>query len=136
MPIGSLLTAPSASTTNLSVNNKTVIGDRYLTFSIATTTAWTSSTTLLELGPAPFGMTWNSVQCHTSAGTLNVQFEYGSGPTFALPMIAGASTTVGTVTFTSANTPAKGNPMYVVVGTPASSPLSASCTLDATITSL
>ncbi len=131
----SINTFPNASTTAFSINNKTAIADRFLTFSYSTTTAWTGSSTLLELGPAPFGMTWNSVSCHTTAGTLNVQYQYGTGPTLTLPMF-NASTTNGTVTFTSNNTPAKGNSMAVTVGTPASTPTGISCTVNATITSI
>lgn len=122
---------PNASTTALSVNNDTVTGKRYLTFTYATTTAWTGTTTLLQLGVAPIGLTFSSVQCGTDAGTLNLQYQYGTGPTLVLPMILGASSTVGTVNFTSNNTPVSPNIIGVKAGTPASSPTTVTCTVTA-----
>jgi hypothetical protein len=104
---------------------------RFFTLSYSTTTAWTGTTTV-ALGTAPAAVTLKSVQCYTDAGTLNVQWKYGSGPTNVTPLL-NASTTIGTVTFTGSNTPAAGNAFKVDIGTPASSPTSISCTITALV---
>lgn len=104
---------------------------RFLTFTYATTTAWAGTTTLLSLGTAPTGLTLQNVQCYTDVGTLNVQYQYGTGPT--LPAMLNASTTIGTFTWTGNNAPAAGNTIGVKVGTPASSPTQISCTITAVV---
>lgn len=124
------VTIPNASTTALSINGDTTTGKRYLTFTYATSTAWTGTTTLLQLGIAPIGFTFSAAQCATDAGTLNIQYQYGTGPTLVLPMIP-ASTTVGTTNFTSNNTPVSPNVVGVKAGTPASSPTTVTCTVTA-----
>jgi hypothetical protein len=105
---------------------------RFLTFAYSTTTAMTGTTTLL-LGTAPAGLTFTKAQCYTDAGTMNVQFKYGTTPTLVTPMF-NASTTIGTVSFTANNTPAAGNTIKVDIGTPATSPTTISCTATATVT--
>lgn len=105
---------------------------RFLTFSYATTTTMTGTTTL-PLGTAPTGLTFKSAQCYTDAGTMNVQYKYGTGPTLVSSLF-NASTTIGTVTFSGNNTPAAGNALKVDIGTPASTPTSISCTMTATVT--
>lgn len=122
-------TIPYASSTALSVGGDTTDGKRYVTFSYATTTAWTGTTTALQLGPAPVGMTWQSVQCYTDVGTLNVQYLYGPVPT--KPAMLNASTTIGTFSWSTNNTIGSAATTSVTVGTPASSPTSISCTVTA-----
>ncbi len=139
----SLLTAPNASTTNLTANLSQVVGDgsgaslitplRGLSVTYATSTAWTGSSTVLDIGVAPFGMTINTARCHTDAGTLNVQLQYGTGPT--KPAMLFASSTIGQQTLSSSNTPAKGNDIEVQFGTPASSPTTVNCTFSGPQTS-
>ena len=96
-------------------------------FFYATSTAWTGTTTIaLEIG---YGEVWNTAKCKTNAGTLNVQFGYGTAST----TMFNASTTVGTITFTSNNTMTSGNLVKVDLGTPATSPTSIFCTANDTI---
>lgn len=138
-----LQTINSASTTNLTANLTQIIGDgsgsslitplRILSVTYATTTAWAGTTTLLDIGIAPFGMTINTARCHTDAGTLNVQLQYGTGPTKPLMLLA--SSTIGQQTLSANNTPAKGNDIGIVFGTPASSPTQVNCTFSGPQTS-
>jgi hypothetical protein len=140
----SLLTATNASTTNLTVNSTNIEGDgsasdyitptRAISASYATTTTWTGSTTVLDIGIAPFGLTINTARCHTDTGTLNVQLQYGTGPT--KPAMLSASSTIGTQSLASSNTPAKGNDIEIVFGTPASSPTQVNCTFSGPQTSV
>jgi hypothetical protein len=133
-----LLTASNASTTSLTVNLTNVEGDgsgsdyitptRSFSATYATSTTWTGSTSVLDIGIAPFGMTITTARCHTDAGTLNVQLQYGTGPT--KPAMLLASSTIGAQTLSSNNTPAKGNDVEIVFGTPASSPTEANCTFS------
>ena len=126
----------SATTTNLSVNSTNVVGSgsaadyitttHGFTVTYATSTAWTGSTTALFIMTAPFSISLKQAICFTDAGTLNVQFQYGTGPT--LPAMLTASSTNGTQTFTTNTTPAKGNTIQVKFGTPASSPTEVNCT--------
>jgi len=131
-----LLTAPNASTTNISVNSTNVVGDgsasdfisptTAFSVSYSTTTAWTGTTTI-DVGPAPTGITFKTAYCHTNVGSLNVQLEYGTGPTLVLPMLT-ASSTIGTQGITSNNTASQGNDIQLLIGTPATAPTSVSCT--------
>ncbi|WP_131867067.1 MULTISPECIES: hypothetical protein [unclassified Bradyrhizobium] len=100
---------------------------RYLTGLNATTTAWTATSSDNKV-VAPFSGTLKDIQCSVPAGTLNVQVLVNS--TKVLPMF-NASSTVGTVAFTSANTFSRGDVIEFDYGTPASSPLSNSCSLRA-----
>jgi hypothetical protein len=104
---------------------------RFLTVSTATSTAWTGTTTLPEI-PIPTGMTFSSVQCKTNAGTLNVQVSYGQ-PATNLAML-NASTTMGTYTWSTNNTPPAATTTSFAFGTPASSPTQISCTVSALVT--
>lgn len=157
------LTAPNASTTNLTASTyleapvsasaaptvagqvaidstdvQLKIGDgsntvvyspyRYLTGAYATTTSWTGTTTPNKT-TAPFAGTLKIIQCTTNTGTLNVQVLINGTP--VTPMF-NASTTAGTVTFTASNTFNRGDVIEFDYGTPASSPLSNTCTARAT----
>lgn len=104
---------------------------RALTFSYATTTTWAGTTTLPAI-PMPFAMTFNTVQCKTDAGTLNIQVSYGQ-PATNLAMVP-ASTTMGTWTWLTNNTPPAATTTTFALGTPASSPTQISCTINGTVT--
>ena len=116
--------ATSATTTSLSVNGDTVTGKRYLTFSYATTTAWTGTSTL-PVAVIPIAMTVQAMECATNAGTLNVNFYYGPTPTHVT--MYPASTTPGVYTYSSAMATAATT--TVDIGTPASLPTSIQCTM-------
>lgn len=100
---------------------------RYLTGVYATTTSWTGTSTIKVV--APFAGTLKDGSCKTDTGTLNVQILVNST---AVASMFNASTTVGTVTFTGSNTFSKGDIIEYDYGTPASSPLSNTCTARAT----
>jgi hypothetical protein len=112
--------------------SNTAVFDRfkYLANPMATTTAWAGTTTQNQV-VAPFAGTLKDVQCKVPTGTLNVQVFVNS--TKVLPMVLSASSTVGTYTFTSANTFSRGDVIEVDYGTPASSPTQTSCTVRATV---
>jgi hypothetical protein len=138
---GDLLTMVNASTTNGSFSQslfaadasstvRRVTGSRPLSFNLATSTTWTgtsSATTVYGDGGtiyAPFSGIITSLQCGTNAGTLGVLLT-SRGSTVYLS----ASTTANMNTVSLAL--AKGAPLTIVGGTPASSPTTASCTLIA-----
>ncbi|UPJ35846.1 hypothetical protein IVB45_02200 [Bradyrhizobium sp. 4] len=132
-----LMTVSNASTTNgtfsqsLFVASKQVNPYQNATFAYgATSTGWTGTTTETRL-PAPFSGTLQDVICSVPAGTLNVQFKINS--TNIVPMF-NASSTVGTVTFTSGNTFNRGDIIEADYGTPATSPVQITCTPRATVT--
>lgn len=104
---------------------------REIVFSYATTTAWTGTTTL-PVSVLNEAFTYKTVQCVTDVGTLNVQFQYGVTPT--KPTMLNASTTIGTFTWTTSNTPTAGATTTVAFGTPVSSPTAISCTIRLTTT--
>lgn len=124
-------TITAASTTNLTFSqsfgsgSSKIPSEFYGTFSAATTTAWTGTSTTISLGIASVNETWDSIQCTTDAGTLNIQFNNGGS---ALNMVM-ASTTVGTQAFTTNNAFSAGAKRTVTFGTPASSPTYAGCTV-------
>jgi hypothetical protein len=128
------ITFSNASTTDLSIGGNTTTGLRYVSFFYATSTTWTGSTTPLVLGVIPIGFTLLSTQCSTATSTtdttgtykLNVQYQYGTAGT-SLAML-NASTTVGTFTWGSSNTPTAGSLLQVVAGTPTNSPTQIGCT--------
>lgn len=93
------------------------------TFTYSTTTAWTGTTTL-QLGPAYENEFWSNAKCYTDTGTVNVVFKNGTN---AIDLF-NASTTVGTVTFTTNRGITASTKRSVDIGTPASSPTSISCT--------
>lgn len=101
-----------------------------LSYITATSTAWTATTSGAYLPPiiAPFAGTIQTAQCSTDAGTLNVDIYH----TTTHLALFNASTTVGTITFSSNNTVTNGEKMYISAGTPASSPTVLSCTLSIT----
>ncbi len=120
------ITATNASTTKFSINNVTQYPYKTPGFSIATTTAWTGTTTVNQL-PSPFtSQTINSVQCYTDAGTLNVDIYH----TTTHLIYVNASTTQGLFSFTTNNTMTAGEKWYFTAGTPASSPTTLSCTFN------
>jgi hypothetical protein len=127
----SVLTVTNASTTALSVNNKEVIGDHFLSASVASST-WTATSSDNRI-TAPFSGTLTSALCKTNAGTVNVQYIINGTNVSSM---FNASTTVGTITFSGANTFTKGQLIEVDFGTPATSPTNASCTAASTITGL
>jgi hypothetical protein len=105
-------------------------GNFYPSFTYSTTTSWTGTTTV-PLGPAYVGETWNGVKCFTNTGTVNVSFNDGTNRM----NLFNASTTVGTVVLSTNNTIfSAGTKRYVDIGTPASSPVSVSCTVSKSIT--
>ncbi len=130
LPASSGGTGATSLSNSFSVVSNVFSGVSYFTFTVATTTAW-SGTTTIPLGPAFVAETWNGIMCFTNTGTLNVNVYYGTGPT-QMAMF-NASTTVGTVSWTTNNTPAATNSRKVDIGTPASSPQSISCTVKKTI---
>lgn len=101
----------------------------YPSFTYATSTAWTATTTI-PLGTAFIAETWDSVQCFTDVGTLNVSFYDGTNRMNLL----NASTTVGTVTLSTNNTFTAAEKRYVDIGTPATAPTKVSCTIKKAIT--
>jgi hypothetical protein len=129
-------TFPYASTTALTVNGNEVSGQRYLTMLDSTSTTWTATSSDAQV-VAPFTGTLSSVSCSTATSstdttgtyTLNVQVKVGA--TNVLPML-NASTTKGTITFTSGNTFSAGNTIEMDAGTPANTPTKISCTAIAT----
>jgi len=130
-----LQTINNASTTNLTANLTNIVGDgsgasfmtptRGWSFTYGTST-WTGTTTVLYIVAFPFSTKTNTVACKTDTGTVNVQLQYGTGPTL-MPMTS-ASSTLSTKSFASNNTPAANNLIAVTVGTPASSPTEVHCT--------
>jgi hypothetical protein len=95
------------------------------------TTSWTGTTTIpLEVG---YGEVWNNVRCFTDTGTLNVDFYHASSHLNGINTQLNASTTVGTIPFSSNNTITSGDATKVDIGTPASSPTKLTCTVNDTI---
>jgi trimeric autotransporter adhesin len=103
---------------------------RSLMLQTGTTTAWTASTTGAYMNTVvmPFAGTIHTAKCTTDAGTLNVDIYH----TTTHLTLFNASTTVGTVTFSTNNTVTAGEKLYMVAGTPASTPTSLTCTLAVT----
>ncbi len=115
----------TASTTSLSINNVAQYAFKTPGFTYATSTAWTATTTL-QL-PSPYtNQTINSVQCYTDAGTLNADIYH---TTTHLAMDA-LTTSVTIKTFSTNNTMTAGEKWYVAIGTPATSPMQATCTFN------
>lgn len=112
----------------------TVIEPRWhLTINTSTTTTWGGTTT-----PAsavfvwPQGATIQGANCtvQPSGGTLMAQLQYANATAYTTVNLTTipASTTPGTYTFSSNNTPTAGATSTLMFGTPASSPTSGSCT--------
>jgi len=131
------LTSPQATITNASTTNITfsqsfgsgnskIPAEQYPSFSVATSTAWIGTTTTISLGIATVNETWDSIQCSTDAGSVNLQFNSGA----SLLNMVSASTTVGTQPFTTNNTFTAGTKRTLTIGTPASSPIYVGCTVS------
>lgn len=128
--IGQIINSPNVATSS---SQGVISPTRYLTLGTATTTAWTASSSVnLIQGVLPFTGTIQKAICNTDAGTLNVDLYH----TATHLTLINASTTVGTNTFSSNNTFQYGEILYMVAGTPASSPTTVSCTLSLTETPL
>lgn len=104
--------------------NATVKQSHTASFSYATSTTWTGTTTR-KIGVAAAGQTWQTVQCSTDTGTVDVQFGDNTNWTTLFT----ASTTVGTITLTSNNTFTASEKRYVRFGNPTSSPTEFDCTI-------
>ena len=105
------------------------------TFGIATSTAWTASTTAPTI-TIPTGLTWNSISCliQPAGATLEVQYQYANPTTFTtVNTFLNASSTNGVTTLSSNNTPATNATSTITFGNPTGSPTSASCTLVGTV---
>ncbi len=104
---------------------KSVINDSFRI--LATSTALFGTTTVpIEVG---YGEVWNTAKCFTDVGTANVQIGYGTASTSMFT----ASTTIGTITFSSNNTMTAGVKVRADIGTPASSPSKVVCTINSTL---
>ncbi len=95
------------------------------------TNAITGSTTIAA-APFPVAGTITQIICTTDTGTVDVKWTYGPTPT-QVAYVRGASTTPGVIAITSNNTPGVNASSTVIIGTPASSPTTVSCTATLTI---
>jgi hypothetical protein len=100
-----------------------------LAISMATTTAWTGTTTGAYSATVvlPFAGTLEDMRCKTDAGTLEVQTKLNS----TVLTYFNISSTQGLNTFSSSNTFAAGDVLTVNAGNPATSPTMLSCTYRA-----
>ena len=119
-----LQTINSASTTLLSIGGINATPYIYRSFTIATTTAWTGTTTPRYLGIGQ-GETWDSIRCATDVGTVNIDLYQNVSH---LNFIS-ASSTAGILNLSTNNTIVSGATTTVAVGTPASSPTQVTCTV-------
>ncbi len=95
-------------------------------FSIATTTAWAGTTTEQQLFTPIQAETWLGATCNTlGVGTVNVQFFNNSAKMNMIP----ASSTPAYYTLTTNNSISALATTTFVIGTPASSPTSVTCTI-------
>lgn len=116
----------NSTTTNvgtLTVGGNNIPAYFYPSFSYSTTT-WVGTTTI-PLGPAFIAETWSEVRCLTDAGTVNVVFTDGTNN---MNYIA-ASTTASENALTTNNSFTAGEKRAVILGSPATSPTSVSCTV-------
>lgn len=106
----------------------TVSPMRFLPVQLATTTAWTGTTTSVYTAhfEAPFTGTVQRLACYTDAGTLTMKLTDGATSVY----LAGASTTNNTNVVSLSIT--KGDKLTLDGGNPASTPTWVSCTLGAT----
>lgn len=128
LKVGSLSVTDTTFTGATDFSLSTVTIEQQWAFSLATTTAWTGTTTR-ALGPAYSAQTWKGVKCFTDTGTLQVSFNDGTNRMNWF----NASTTVGAITLTSNNAFSLGEKRYVDIGTPASSPTAVSCSVSVLI---
>ena len=105
---------------------------RYIAFALATSTAWTGTSTYggVYYGDtariyAPFTGSTETLMCGTDSGTLTIEGSDGSTHIY----MAGASTTANTNVFSLSFT--KGDLLTFVGGNPATSPTTTPCTLGA-----
>jgi hypothetical protein len=96
----------------------------YPRFRIATTTAW-SGTTTIALGVNFVPETWTGVKCFTNTGTLSLRFGDGTNKMDWVPV----STTVGEIVLSTNNTFTVNEKTYVEIGSPTSSPQEISCSV-------
>ena len=104
---------------------------RSFSVGLATTTAWLATTTapynLNAQMTLPFSGTAQQAVCTTDAGTLTVQFTFGSTNVYtALVGTTNSTTTFSGVTF------GEGAPFALNAGNPASSPTGVNCTVYVT----
>ena len=106
------------------------------TFGIATSTAWTGTTTA-PVVPIPTALKWTQISCATApaGSTLEVGYQYENNTAPVLTYLQ-ASSTNGVVALTSNNTPSTNATSTINFGNPASSPTSISCTLTGTVTGI
>ncbi len=105
---------------------------RFLAAQLATTTAWTASSSASSAYgdtmhlTMPFAGQLRNISCTTSAGTLTILANLNSVNFY----MANASTTAGTESVTTSFT--KGQLLTLTAGSPASSPTYVACTIGAT----
>lgn len=109
-------------------DTRSVDGFAYPKFMVATSTAWSGTTTRTYVSyPAE---TWRGAVCKTDAGTLNIKFSDGTNE---MTMFT-ASTTAGEMSFSSNNTFTKGENQVITIGSPASSPTNVRCSIKKSLT--
>ncbi len=127
-----LLTVTNASTTAISVNGNEMSGQRYLSFTISTSTNWTGTSTIgSPFGDAgtvyaPFKGTSATLQCGTNVGTQTVEISDGSTHTY----LPGASSTANTNNFVFSFS--KGDALTIQAGNVTASPTTTACTMMST----
>jgi len=121
-------TATSTFSGGVDLNSARVKQHLYPSFRYATSTAWTGSTTI-QLGTAFTQETWNSIECYTTVGTVNVSVSDGTN----LMNMISASSTPARYTMSTNNLFTVSEKRQVSIGTPASSPTEIACTVDKTI---
>jgi len=123
-----LLNNGDTGTGTYNFSGATVKQHTYPAFTYASSTA-ISQAEQVPIGTARNAQVFNTVQCYTDTGTLNVFISDGTNDTNSFT----ASTTAGTITFTSNNSFTSGEKRYVEFDTPASSPTTLSCSFDITV---
>lgn len=122
---GTILSA--LSTLGFSTTNGTLKQIEHPSFTYSTTTTWTGTTTRqLAIG---YGQVWNSIQCETSGGYINMDFYHGSSHLNYFT----ASTTKNTFTFTTNNTITASDSLRVDMGTTSASTIWVNCTVNDTV---
>jgi len=124
---GNLSLAGLTATGTVNLQSATVQQHLYPAFSYATST-W-SGTTTRQLGTAFVSETWNTATCYTTVGTVNISFSDGTN----LMNMISASATPARFSLSTNNTFTQDEKRQVAIGTPASSPVEVSCTIDKTI---
>ncbi len=130
-----LFTVINASTTNeavsqsLFVNSVPVSGYVYASYDIASSTAWTATTTRF-MEQTFVSTTYSAIKCNVrpSGAKLNIQIGNGAASTTMVT----ASSTNNTFAYSSPTTFAAGSNVQIDVGTPVSSPTEIICTTKRT----